>query len=225
MRWHALAFLHWPLPADALRPHLPPPLELEAFDGSAWLGIVPFRMSKVHRRGVPPLPLVSAMTELNVRTYVRAEGKPGVWFFSLDTTSRLAVRGARRFYFLSYFDAVMSMTRRGEWIDYRSRRVHRGAAPAEFDGSYRPTGPAQPPRIGSLDYFLTERYCLYCADRAGRAYRADIAHAPWPLRAAEAEIRLNRMTEQIGVTLPDRAPLLHYAESLDVIFWPPQKLL
>jgi uncharacterized protein YqjF (DUF2071 family) len=224
MRWHSLAFLHWPVPAEAMRPHIPRSLQLDTFDGSAWLGIVPFRMSDVHPRGVPPLPLLSAMPELNVRTYVTAEGKPGVWFFSLDTTNRLAVRGARWFYYLSYFDAVMSTARRGEWIDYHSRRAHRGAAAAEFEASYRPAGPPQPAAPGSLEYFLTERYCLYSADRARRTYRADIAHAPWPLQCAEAQIRLNRMTDQIGVPLPDHAPLVHYSDNLEVIFWTPQPI-
>jgi uncharacterized protein YqjF (DUF2071 family) len=224
MRWRSLALLHWPVPVVALRAQIPSSLHIDTFDGDAWIGVVPFRMSDVHPRGVPAVLLLSAMPELNVRTYVTAEGKPGVWFFSLDTTSRLAVRTARWFYHLSYFDAVMSTVRRGEWIDYRSRRVHRGAAPAEFDASYRPTGPPRPPAPGTLENFLTERYCLYSADRQRRTYRTDVAHAPWPLQRAEAELRVNRMTEQIGIALPDRAPLVHYATVLDVIFWTPEQI-
>jgi uncharacterized protein len=141
MRWHELLFIHWPVPAGSLRPLIPAGLELETFDGAAWLGVVPFRMSGCRVRGLPPVPGLSAFPELNVRTYVSAEGKPGVWFFSLDAASWLAVRGARWLFHLDYFDARMSVARKGNEIDYRSTRTHRHARPAEFAARYRPTGP------------------------------------------------------------------------------------
>ena len=221
MRWHELLFIHWPVPAASLRPFLPPGLELDTFDGDAWLGIVPFRMSGCRVRFTPPVPGLSAFPELNVRTYVTAEGKPGVWFFSLDATSRLAVRGARLLFHLPYFDARIAVTRGAadNGIDYRHARTPRRAPPADFAARYRPTGPPAPAAPGSLDYVLTERYCLYAADRRRRVYRGDIAHAPWPLQPAEIELPVNRMTEQIGVQPPDTSPLLHYADSLEVIAW------
>ena len=178
MRWHELLFMHWRVPVAALRPHVPATLEIETFDGSAWLGVVPFRMSGVRPRLVPPVPGLSAFPELNVRTYVvpkSTRDKPGVWFFSLDATSRLAVRGARWGFHLPYFDAHISCQVNGSTntptVHYSSRRTHKGAPPAELDMDYRPAGKAFQAEPGSLDYFLTERYCLYSAAKDGRMYR------------------------------------------------------
>src|SRR5687768_422375 len=179
MRWHELLFMHWAVPAEALRPFIPASLKLDTFDGRAYVGIVPFRMSGVRARLLPPVPGTSAFPELNVRTYVTIGGKPGVWFFSLDAANKLAVRGARWLFHLAYFDATMRCTRGdaaeggGDWVNYQSTRTHRSAPAAEFTARYRPTGSVFAARPGTLDYFLTERYCLYSADRAGRVHRGD----------------------------------------------------
>ncbi|MGH9333712.1 MAG: YqjF family protein, partial [Vicinamibacteria bacterium] len=142
MTWRDLAFVHWPVAPESLRGSIPSGLTLDTFQGDAWLGVVPFRMTGVRPRGVPPIPGLSSIVELNVRTYVVAEEKPGVWFYSLDATSRLAVRGARVSFHLPYFDARMSVRRQEETIHYRSERTHRGAPKAHFVGSYRPKGSA-----------------------------------------------------------------------------------
>src|SRR5688572_7946289 len=204
MRWHELLFLHYPVPPAALRPLIPPSLELDTFDGSAWLGIVPFRMTGIRPRLGPCLPWLSAFPELNVRTYVTAHGKPGVWFFSLDASNPLAVRAARRCFSLPYFDARIRCRREGDVIHYHSVRTHRGAPPARFAARYRPTGPARGAAPGTLEYFLTERYCLYAAPaRNGccgpQTYRGDVAHAPWPLQPAEVELEEVAMTGQLGL--------------------------
>jgi uncharacterized protein YqjF (DUF2071 family) len=221
MRWHDLLFMHWSVPVEALRPLIPPALDLDTFDGRAYIAVVPFRMSGIRARFLPPIPGTSAFPELNVRTYVTLDNKPGVWFFSLDAASRLAVRGARWQFHLPYFDATMRCTRcaDGEWIDYHSTRTHRASPPAQFSARYRPTGPVYRAAPGTLDHFLTERYCLYSADRAGRIFRGDIAHAPWPLQPAEANVEHNRMLDPIGLKPPDEPALLHYAHELDVIAW------
>jgi len=232
MRWHELVFLHWPVPAEELRPLLPPRasgLELDTFDGVAWLGVVPFRMSGVRPRLLPAVPWLSAFAELNVRTYVTAEGKAGVWFFSLDAANPIAVRVARWTFHLPYFDARMRTRRaaeggHGPTIDYESTRTHRGAAPARFAARYRATAPPRPSTPESLAAFLTDRYCLYAADRRGRVLRGDIQHEPWPLQEGEVELRACAMTEQIGIALPERAPLVHYSERLDVVAWSPEPL-
>jgi uncharacterized protein YqjF (DUF2071 family) len=233
--------MHWPVPVELLRPHVPATLEIETFEGSAWLGVVPFRMSGVRPRLVPPIPGMSAFPELNVRTYVKPAGapgaggksnpaadKPGVWFFSLDATNRLAVRGARWGFCLPYFDANISCNVNGSTntptVHYSSRRTHKGAAPAELEMEYRPVGKADPAQPGSLDYFLTERYCLYSAAKDGRTYRCEIAHAPWPLQPADATTRRNTMTRQLGFEPPDGAPLLHYADYQEVVAWMPTRL-
>lgn len=219
MQWHDLLFLHWPVRPAALRPLIPPTLELETFDGSAWLGIVPFWMRGVRPRLTPSMPWVSAFPELNVRTYVRAEGKPGVWFFSLDAGNPLAVRVARAAFHLPYFDARMAALRCGDSLEYRSLRTHPGARPAAFAARYRPTGPAAPAAPGSLEAWLTERYCLYAANRRGLVWRGEIHHRRWPLQPAEVELRDNHMTDQIGLRLPDTAPLLHFVQRIDVQAW------
>jgi uncharacterized protein YqjF (DUF2071 family) len=219
MQWHELLFMHWAVHPAALRPFVPPGLELETFDGAAWLGVVPFLMVGTRPRLLPPLPVMSDFPELNVRTYVTAEGKPGVWFFSLDAANPLAVRGARAVFHLPYFDARMSVERRGDEIRYESTRTHRGAVPATLAMRYRPTGPAYHAAPGTLDHWLTERYCLYAANRRGAIWRGDIHHVPWPLQPAEAEIERCTMTDQLRLSLPSEQPQLHFARRQDVAGW------
>ena len=216
--WDDLLFAHWRVPAETLRPLIPDGLSIDEHDGTAWLGITPFILSGFRLRGTFPVPRLSTFPELNVRTYVTAEDKPGIWFFSLDTSSQLAVEGARRVYRLPYFHARMSARRSGETIDYSSARREGPARPFVFQARYRPTGTVFNADAGSLEYFLAERYCLYAED-GGRLFRADIHHPPWPLQAAEAEIELNTMPPD-GVELPDEEPLLHFARRQDVVIWP-----
>jgi uncharacterized protein len=163
--WEDLLFAHWRVPVDEVRKHVPYQLEVDEHDGSAWLGITPFRLTGLRGRGTIPLPLLSTFLELNVRTYVRAEDKPGIWFFSLDASSRLAVEAARRTYRLPYFHARMSAARSGEWIAYECARLSESGR--VFSGRYRPHGPVSTAEPGSLEWFLTERYCLYTTDRRG----------------------------------------------------------
>lgn len=223
MRWHDLLFSHWPVDAAELRPHIPPGLEIDTFAGQAWIGIVPFHMTGVRPRFVPSLPGFSAFPELNVRTYVTAGEKPGVWFLSLDAANRAAVRLARWTYHLPYFDAEIACTERGGWIEYRSRRTHRSAPSAEFFARYRPVESPRPVERGSLEAWLIERYCLYSSS-GDRVFRGDIHHLPWPVQAAQAEIGVNTMTEGFGIAIPDQPPLLHFARFLDTVAWAPQRV-
>jgi uncharacterized protein YqjF (DUF2071 family) len=220
MQWHDLLFMHWPISAAAIRAYIPSALEIDTYEGSAWIGVVPFRMADVAPRFIRAVPWLSAFAELNVRTYVTLEDKPGVWFFSLDAANPVAVELARDVFHLNYYTAQMSCLRDRDAVRYRSIRRHRGAAPAALAARYRPTGPVYRAQPGSLEAFLTERYCLYAANRRGRVGRGDIHHAPWPLQPAEAEIEQNTMTQQIGLALPNIKPLLHYAHRLDVVAWP-----
>jgi uncharacterized protein len=222
MSWRDLLFVHWPVPAEELRSLVP--LSLDTFDGSAWLGITPFRMSDVRPRFLPSVPPLSNFPELNVRTYVTAGGKPGIWFFSLDAANPVAVRLARATFHLPYFDAEMSCRVVDDEVRYRSVRTQGGAPGAEFAARYRPVGEPSESRPGTLEDFLTERYCLYAADGKGRVYRGDIHHHPWSLRRAELEVGSLAMTEQIGVALPETEPLLHFSERLDVLAWPPRRI-
>jgi uncharacterized protein len=214
--WEDLLFAHWPVDADAVRRLVPAGLEVQEHDGSAWLGVTPFVLTGFRLRGTLPLPVVSAFPELNVRTYVTAGGKPGIWFFSLDTSSRGAVEAARRLYKLPYFHARMTVRHRGERVEYASAR-REGERPFVFEAGYRGSGPAFEPRAGTLEHFLTERYCLYAHDASG-VHRAEIHHPPWRIRPAEAEIELNTMPPD-GLELAGE-PLLHLAERQDVVIWP-----
>ena len=216
--WEELAFLHWRVDEAGLRPLVPAGLELETHDGSAWLGITPFRLTGFRARGVPPLPVVSQFPELNVRTYVTDGEKPGIWFFSLDCGSRLAVEGARRLYRLPYRHARMSVARRHGHVHYDSARE--GAA---FSARYRGVGDFFHAEPGSLEHFLTERYCLYSAGDDSTLHRAQIHHPPWPLQAGEAVVELNTMAPA-GVALPDEDPLVHYAVRQDVVVWPLERV-
>jgi uncharacterized protein len=217
MRWHDLLFLHWPIRPDVIRPMIPRPLDLDTFDGWGWIGVVPFRMTGVRPRYLP-MPL--AFPELNVRTYVKTRGRSGVWFFSLDAASWIAVRAARAWYGLPYYDARMSVQMEGDAVRYHSARIHDRAAPAEFSASYRPTAPAYRAAPGTLDHWLTERYCLYVAGNRGRIFYGDIHHETWPLQPAEVELRVNTMTRQIGIELPDTKPISHFARYQGVVAWP-----
>jgi uncharacterized protein len=221
--WHDLLFAHWPLDADLLRARVPSSFEVDLFEDQAWLGIVPFRMANVAPRAVPVLPWISAFPELNVRTYVRAGGRAGVYFFSLDATNPVAVGVARVMAHLPYFVASMECVERDGWIQYRSERST-GAAPARLVGRYRPHGAARPPVPGTLDYFLTERYCLFTLDGSGRPCTLDIHHPPWPLQAAEAHFEVNSMADANGFELPAATPLLHFAKRQDMVAWPLRRL-
>lgn len=224
MDWEDLLFMHWPMDPEALRPLIPAGLELDLFGREAWISIVPFRMSGTRPRFLPGLPGVSRFPELNVRTYVSRGGVGGVWFFSLDAGSPLAVRGARRFFHLPYFDADMAIDRQDGEILYASRRTHRGAPPADLHMRYSPSGPVYRASAGTLEDWLTARYCLYSADIRGRIYRCDIHHKPWRLRPAVARVSRNTMTSPVGLILPRADPLLQFAEKTEVVAWWPQAL-
>ena len=219
--WRDLLFAHWPVEGRILRDKLPTGLELDEFSGQAWVGVVPFQMTNVAPRGVPALPWISAFPEINVRTYVRAGGVPGVYFFSLDAANPLAVGVARALVHLPYYSASMTLTHEGEWIEYASRRTSASAPRAEFAGRYRPTSEPRLPVEGTLEYFLTERYCLFTVDSSLHASRLDIHHPPWSLQAAEAVISVNTMAEAAGIRLPAIAPLLHFAKRQDMVAWLP----
>jgi uncharacterized protein len=225
--WHDLLFVHWPVEASLLRRHVPQPLELDLFDGHAWLAVVPFTMTNVAPRGVPAFPMISSFHELNVRTYVTRQGKPGVYFFSLDANSRMAVAAARAMFGLPYFVAEMELEGGADGISYRSVRKSPGDPEAELRARYRPIGPPRAPERGSIEYFLTERYCLYTVDSRSRVHRLEIHHPPWPLQPAEAEIETNTMIEAGGIELAaldggrtDACPVLHFSKRQDVLAWP-----
>jgi len=216
--WHDLLFAHWPLDFDTLRALVPSPLALDRFDGRAWIGVVPFVMTNVSPRLVPPLPRLSAFPEINVRTYVTVGDKPGVYFFSLDATNPIAVRSARALFGLPYNRASIHVDSNGDAIEYQSRRL---SDDARFDARYGPIAAPFAAERGSLEHFLTERYCLYTVSRSRRVSRAEVHHAPWSLRRADADIRVNTMAAPAGIALPSAAPHLLFGKRQDTVVWLP----
>lgn len=220
--WENLLFAHWRVPHDLLRGMTPAALTLETFAGEAWVGVVPF-----HLRYLGPgrlkRPFGLNFLELNVRTYVTADGKPGVWFFSLDAASLAAVIGARIGFHLPYFWADISMKSRAEQVEFSSRRHHPGSSPVAFHARYGPAGDIVRAAPGSLEEWLTERYCFYSQDRAGRIYRGEIAHARWPLQPAEASLDVAALARSHGFVF-DGAPLLHFSRRLDMVTWGPTRV-
>lgn len=233
MQWHDLAFLHWPVAPELLQQYLPDGLELDTFGGQAYLGVVPFEMRGVGAKNLPEVPLTNQFLELNLRTYVHPKGRPhdrpGVWFFSLDASSALAVRGARTLFHLPYFDAAMrSSWYMDGWLEYRSTRLgktrlikdaRKSGSSADFHALYRPSGFPFRSTVGSLEHWLTERYCLYSADRKDQIYRGEILHRPWWLQQGEVKIIENTVGLQVGLELKTAPPLVHFVRSLEVLAW------
>jgi uncharacterized protein YqjF (DUF2071 family) len=220
--WLHLLFLHWEVPADELQRLLPPELTVDTFEGKAYIGLVPFTMTGVRPTGVPALPWISSFHEINVRTYVHRKGAdPGVWFFSLDASSPIAVAAARAAYKLSYFFAEIEFsatTAAMPEITFRSHREDpRGAMPAHAHIRYSPIeGPILKPAPGSLEFFLVERYILYSMDEAHRLYRARVHHQPYPIRRADVAELDETLIWASGIKRSDAYPIRHYASEVNV---------
>lgn len=219
--WCDLLFAHWRIDAAVLRPLVPEELEVQQFDGTAWIALVPFRMTGVMRRPLPDLPWISAFPELNVRTYVDHGGKAGVWFLSLDATNPLAVWAARRYFHLPYVRAQMDVALEETEVSYDS--VRRDGT-ARFRGRYRPSSPVYASRPGTLEHWLTERYCLYAKTPAGVLQRTDVHHAPWPLQGAEVRISDNTVFEAHGLDVAGPPAHVHFSRRLDVVVWPSESV-
>lgn len=241
--WLDLLFAHWPIPLPDLQALVPDCLELDEFDGQGWVSLVPFRMRGVRPRWLPALPWLSSFPELNLRTYVRGvtgadnageKGRPGVFFFSLDAANPVAVAIARAVFHLPYFRADMACvpeTPDGA-VRYSSHRTHGGVPAGELEGRYGPTGPVTLTTPGTLEHWLSERYCLYAVspfDRrppAGpyRVYRSEIHHDPWPTQPAFADFTRNTVAESLHVPISGPPALLQFARRLDVVVWPPRRV-
>lgn len=222
MRWLDLLFAHWPVDPNVLRPMIPSALELDTFDGSAWLGIVPFRMTHVRPLGLPLPGEAFAFAETNVRTYATApDGTRGIWFFSLDGAHLPGATAARVGFGVPYHHARVSSSTDGAWIVHASRCTE--AAPAELRIRYRPAGAVRHAVPGSLEAFLTDRVALLARHR-GRLTATDVEHAPWPLQGAEAEIERNTMTAPFGIALPPVPPIVQFARRLDTVAHRPRPI-
>jgi uncharacterized protein YqjF (DUF2071 family) len=215
-RWTAVTFLHWPYPPELVQRLLPPGLEVDTTDGTAWVGLIPFRMENVRLPGLPSLPWASRFPETNVRTYVRdRHGRAGIWFFSLDAARLGAVVAARVAYGLPYFWAAMSVWRDGNRVRYRSRRRWPGARLAGCEAHIEVGASFDQGELGALDHFLTARFRLYTVI-AGRNAAADAEHPPWPLARARRVDLKDDLVVAAGLPRPDQAPLVHFSPGVQV---------
>jgi len=223
--WHELLFAHWPVEADALRKLTPSNVGLDTFDGEAWVGVVPFRMSGVRPRYLPAVPLLSNFPELNVRTYVKYRDRGGVFFFSLDAGNPLAVEIARTWFKLPYFNADMRcQLREDRTVEYRSMRTDKRTKQGNFRGHYQPVSDVFSAESGSLEHWLTARYFLSTVDKRGQMYKGEIHHVDWPLQIAEADIEENSVAQSHRIVLADTEPLLHYSHRIEVVVWPLERV-
>ncbi|MEA2439510.1 MAG: uncharacterized protein QOH76_934 [Thermoleophilaceae bacterium] len=217
--WEHLMFAHWRVSAQQLRKVVHPEIPLDTFDRSAWLGVTPFTVTGLHARGTPPPPLVSSFHEINVRTYSTIDGKPGIYFLSLDAASRVAVEAARTVYRVPYFRADIEVEQDGERVSYANERTQPDGPAAGFAATYGPNGPVYHAAPGSFEYWMAERYCLYTVDDEQRIHRGEIHHPPWPLQEASVEITRNTMAQPYDIELAGDA-VAHFVHRQDVLFWP-----
>lgn len=220
MRWEDVLFAHWGVEPGTVAEKLPGGVEVDTHDGSAWLGVVSFVMRDIRPRFSP---FGLDFGELNLRTYVLADGVPGIYFFSLDAGDRLGVSVARLAYDLPYYRAATSVETDGE-VRFRSSRTHRGAPPANFDATYEGVGDGFVADEGSLEEFLTERYSFFVPLGSGEVLRGDVSHPPWQLRDARAEIRANTLFGANGFEEPDGETSLLYSPGVEVTASRPRRV-
>ena len=216
--WDNLLFLHWPIDAGAIRHLIPQALELDTFDGVAWIGLTPFALNHLRLIALPEVPGLGSFLEVNVRTYVHYQGRPGIWFFSLDASKLIPTIAARIAFMLPYFKAEMTINERDGEFQFASRRS--GPPSAEMRTHWRTGIRLRAPDPDSLAFFLVERYCLFAGSnenlRTTRVY-----HAPWILEEAHIRSHQSTMIASLGLPEPSAGPLSHFSRSMHVEIWPP----
>ncbi|NGM84620.1 DUF2071 domain-containing protein [Paenibacillus sp. 7124] len=218
--WNHLLFAHWPADERELLPYVPSGLELDKWQGMPWISMSPFLVNPLRLRGIPPLPLASRFLELNVRTYVIRNGKPGVLFLGLEASSRPVVLAARWIGHLPYHHADMKGRFTESGVSFTSSR-RTGSQQAAFSAEYQAAGGAPfHARLGTLLYWLTERYCLYTSDLKGRLYEMDIHHLPWPLQESSVHLKTNTLAEAYRISLDSAPSAVTFTDRLDALIWP-----
>lgn len=220
MTWRDLMFASWRLPAEVVRPKVPPELELDTFDGSAYVTLVPMRVTDMHWRGIPPIPGMEGFRELNLRTYIKRNDRPGVYFLSIECPAAFSDWIARHFFGVPYYAAEIATYRDGDCFRFASERTQKGQPPAALFSQFRPVGQAAPPAPGSLESFLVERYSLYFAGD-GHVWRGDIQHDQWQLFQAEVQLDVNTISTAAGLELGPKPDHAAYVVQTDTLIFPP----
>jgi len=220
-----LLFIHWPISVKRMRSLVPSQMELDLYDGQAWLTMIAFHMVDLHMRDLPPLPWTSTFPEVDLLTYVRLNDQPGVFFLSIDAASELGGWVARHFFHLPYLSASMEFSQVGDGFHIQSRRAASDVAPAaDFAARYKPVGRAFEAKKGTLEYFLVERFVMFSVSPGGIVFGGHEHHLPWKLQRAQAEIEVNTIPRAAGIDLPPAPPLLHFSAGTHDVTWPPLPL-
>ncbi|KKI92857.1 hypothetical protein WQ54_06630 [Bacillus sp. SA1-12] len=222
--WRNLLFLHWPIPIEKLRPHIPSALQIDTFNGSAWLGIILFVIDGIFPFGVSSLSLTPRFPEINVRTYVKCNGKPGIYFMSIDVGNWASLKIAKKWYRLPYHSAEISFRKEGQTFHCQSRRKGYEHTPIVFKSKYVPISGVYFPKEGTLDHWLTERYCLFSSHNGINIYCGEIHHRPWPLQKAEIELGINTLFTPYQFDLSGVNPIAHFSTGVDSLMWNIKKI-
>ena len=222
--WRNFLFTHWPIPTEILRPHIPSALEIDTYNGSAWLGVVVFVMEGIYPRGLSSISLTPTFPEINVRTYVHYNGKPGIFFMSLDVGDWASYTIAKRWYRLPYKKADISFQKEGQTFYCQSVRKGKTNPPISFQVKYTPVSEVYFPKEGTLDHWLTERYCLFSTNNGINIFCGEIHHRPWPLQKVEAEISRNTLLTPFKIDGTEVQPIYHFSKGVDTFFWNIKKI-
>ncbi|MFC4619557.1 YqjF family protein [Camelliibacillus cellulosilyticus] len=217
--WRNLLFLHWPIPFEKLRPHIPSSLQIDTFNGTAWIGIILFVLEGIYPRGISFISLTPKFPEINVRTYVKRDGKPGIYFMSIDVENWASLKIAKRWYRLPYHSAQISFRKEGRIFHCHSIRKGIGNNSISFEGKYAPVSEVYLSKKGTLDHWLTERYCLFSSKNKVGIYCGEIHHQPWPLQKAEIEVVKNTLFTPFHFDLSEVRPIAYFSTGVDSLMW------
>jgi uncharacterized protein YqjF (DUF2071 family) len=220
MTWRDLLFASWRVPPEIVRAKVPPELDLDTFDGSAWVTLVPMHVTGMHYRDVPPIPGMVTLRELNFRTYVKRNGKGGVYFLSIECPAIVSDWMALHLFKVPYLKAQIVMANDGVTYHYASERTQSDMPPAAFFGTFSPSGETASPAPGSLESFLVERFCLFFV-KDGKVYRGDIHHEAWKLQSAELNIGYNTIAKAAGFDLAEKPDHIAFSPATDTLVWLP----
>ncbi|MBS4202106.1 DUF2071 domain-containing protein [Bacillus sp. FJAT-49732] len=223
-KWSNVFFMHWPIQPELLQPYIPSSIEVDTYDGFAWLGVIIFNIDGIYLRGFPPVSFRPAFPEINLRTYVKCDNKPGIYFLSLDVDDWTSYTLAKRWLNVPYHPAKISIQKNVDTFHYESLRMGSSNTPIVCKGSFTPQSNIFHPNSDTIDHWLSERYCFFSNDQRSNMYCLDIHHHPWPLQKADAVIKKNDLFKPFSFHLEDEKPILHFSQGVEALIWNIKKL-